>query len=222
MTAKPIFSRCMVIVALGILLLGIGGLPSQARELDPDPAATVRISEASDGTQANSSSGGAYPSDTNSISADGRFVAFSSGASNLVEGDTNGYADVFVRDRDVDGDGIFDEPGSVSTVRVSVTSSGGQANRGSYQPTISSDGRFVAFTSTATNLDTSALGSNDYMDEDIFVHDRLTGSTRQLSVRVYQNYTNDGNQHSSYPSISGDGSVVAYQSTASNPIIRGR
>ena len=58
MTAKPIFSRCMVIVALGILLLGIGGLPSQARELDPDPAATVRISEASDGTQANSSSGG--------------------------------------------------------------------------------------------------------------------------------------------------------------------
>ena len=73
----------------------------------------VRISVATDGTLANESS--LVPS----LSQDGRFVAFLSFASNLVPGDTNGVADIFLRDRDTDADGVFDEPGAVSTIRVS-------------------------------------------------------------------------------------------------------
>ena len=74
-----------------------------------------------------------------SISADGRFVAFASYASNLVAGDTNGTDDVFVRDRK-----------QGTTELVSVSSAGEQANAGTYRapdPSISADGRFVAFVS---------------------------------------------------------------------------
>src|SRR4028119_1491045 len=76
-----------------------------------------------------------------SISADGRFVAFSSGASNLVPGDTNNRNDIFVRDTLTN-----------TTTRVSVDSAGNQANSNSERPSISADGRFVAFDSNASNL----------------------------------------------------------------------
>src|SRR5207248_3288317 len=75
------------------------------------------------------------------ISADGRFVAFLSSASNLVGGDTNGARDVFVRDRKAG-----------KTRRVSVDSHGTQGNGTSFAPSISADARFVAFTSLANNL----------------------------------------------------------------------
>ena len=81
--------------------------------------------------------GGTYPA----ISSDGRYVAFRSGATNLVSGDTNGYSDIFVRDRQ-DG----------TTVRVSVTSGGVQGDWHSENPSISADGRFVAFELDSTNL----------------------------------------------------------------------
>ena len=94
------------------------------------------MSVATGGAQANSAS--AYPA----ISADGRFVAFLSGATNLVGGDTNGKADIFVHDRQTG-----------TTERVSVATGGTQATGGdSYPPAISADGRFVAFHSFATNL----------------------------------------------------------------------
>ena len=97
---------------------------------------TTRISLSTSGGQ------GDRESSRPTISADGRFVAFYSGASNLVPGDTNQHCeldifgqpictnarDCFVRDRDTDEDGIYDEPGAVSTVRVSVTTSGAQGN----------------------------------------------------------------------------------------------
>jgi hypothetical protein len=73
---------------------------------------TVRVSVASDGTEGSAGSTGA------AISADSRFVAFESFANNLVAGDTNGALDIFVHDRDTDGDGIFDEPNAIATVRV--------------------------------------------------------------------------------------------------------
>src|SRR6185369_15379253 len=76
-----------------------------------------------------------------SISADGRFVAFDSAATNLVAGDTNGFVDVFVRDRQ-----------SGTTERVSVDSGGVQGNVSIYAPSISADGRYVAFWSAAMNL----------------------------------------------------------------------
>jgi Tol biopolymer transport system component len=90
------------------------------------------------------SSGGAQGDDYSSdpvISADGRFVAFYSFASDLVPGDTNNAADVFVRDRQTG-----------KTRRVSVSSGGAQGNALSFGPAISSDGRFVAFESYASNL----------------------------------------------------------------------
>ncbi len=96
---------------------------------------TERVSVNSSGIQAN---GDSYHA---SISADGRYVAFESSASNLVPGDTNGRMDIFVHDRIT---GI--------TERVSVDSSGIQANQGCGSPSISADGRYVAFTSWASNL----------------------------------------------------------------------
>jgi Ca2+-binding RTX toxin-like protein len=104
-----------------------------------------------------------------SVSADGRVVAFTSEASNLVPGDTNDSEDIFVHDRDADGNGLFDEPGARTTRRVSVSSTGVQANGYSDAPRLSADGRVVAFRSESSNLvhrDTNGVG-------DVFVHDRL-------------------------------------------------
>src|SRR4028119_1688818 len=113
----------------------------------------TRVSVDSAGNQANSFSG--FPS----ISADGRFVAFSSGASNLVPGDTNNTYDIFVRDRLTN-----------TTTRVSVDSAGNQGNSRSTSPSISADGRFVAFSSFASNI----VPGDTNRDSDIFVRDRLT------------------------------------------------
>jgi len=133
-----------------------------------------------------------------SISADGRFAAFASSASNLVAGDINNFPDVFVHDRRTG-----------ATERVSVDSSGASENYSSFWPCISADGRFVAFSSGASNLvagDTN--GAND-----VFVHDRLTGTTERVSVDSAGAQAND---NSTAYSISSDGRFVAFWSRASN------
>jgi hypothetical protein len=163
---------------------------------------TIRVSVSSGGVEGN---GGSY--DT-SISATGRYVAFLSAATNLVSGDGNGSWDVFVRDRDTDADGIFDEPGAVSTTRVSVDSAGVEANANSDYLAISSDGRYVAFDSVATNLVPSDTNGTD----DIFVHDRQTGTTTHVSLGG----GGQGNGSSTSPGINADGRVVAFYSYASN------
>ncbi|MEX2158554.1 MAG: flexitail domain-containing putative surface protein [Dehalococcoidia bacterium] len=154
--------------------------------------ATERVSVDSAGNQGNSQS---Y---ADAISADGRFVAFRSHATNLVAGDTNGTFDAFVRDRQ-----------SGTTERVSVDSAGNQGNSDSYAAAISADGRFVAFWSAATNLvagDTNGV-------QDAFVRDRQTGTTERVSL---DNAGTQGND-SSYPvSISADGRFVAFESYATN------
>ena len=126
------------------------------------------------------------------ISADGRFVAFSSDATNLVPGDTNGTADVFVRDRQTG-----------TTRRVSVGSGGAQGNGLSVDPAISADGRFVAFASDATNL---VPGDTNGAD-DVFVRDRQTGTTRRVSVG---SGGAQGDRVSFDPAISADGRFVAF------------
>jgi hypothetical protein len=133
-----------------------------------------------------------------SISADGRFVAFHSAATNLVSGDTNGAADIFVHDRTT---GV--------TERVSVDSAGGEADDDSSVASISSDGRFVAFQSSATNL----VSGDTNGREDIFVHDRSTGTTTRVSV---DSNGTEANLFSHGPKISGSGATVAFQSFASN------
>jgi Tol biopolymer transport system component len=162
---------------------------------DRDSGMTTRVSVASDGTQGNR--GSTRPS----ISADGRYVAFESSASNLVSGDTNGRVDIFVHDLTTG-----------ETIRVSVASDGTQANNWSYTPSISMDGRYVAFESSATNL---VIGdTNGY--HDIFVHDLITGDTSRVSIASDGVQANDS---SLWPSISMDGSFVAFASVASNLVI---
>ena len=156
------------------------------------PGDTLRVSVSSAGGQANSNS--QYPS----VSADGRYVAFFSLAANLVQGDTNALEDIFWRDMQT---GI--------TKRISVASNGAQTNNASYYPSISSDGRYIAFESSATNL-VSGDTSGNY---DIFVHDIQTGTTTQASVNSNGTQANGA---STFPSISADGRYVAFKSSATN------
>ena len=139
-----------------------------------------------------------FPSGSNrpSISADGRFVTFDSGAHNFAPDDTNGRTDIFVHDRY-----------TRVTERVSVSSTGVQANHHSTHSTISASGRFVTFVSYASNL--VAGDTNNYGD--IFVHDRDTGTTERVSV---SSAGNQGFFHPSQPSISADGRFVTFYSEA--------
>ena len=132
------------------------------------------------------------------ISADGRWVVFSSAADNLVSGDTNGATDVFVHDRLT---GI--------TQRVSVSSTGAEADSDSEQPAISADGRYVAFRSAASNLVTGDTNGA----WDIFVHDRATGATQRVSVSSSGAQGTGTNRD---PALSADGRYVAFASTSAN------
>jgi archaellum component FlaF (FlaF/FlaG flagellin family) len=128
---------------------------------DRQTGQTTRVSVSSTGQQANGGSG-AW-----SISADGRYIAFTSAASNLVPGDTNNTPDMFVHDRQTG-----------QTTRVSVSSTGQQANGWSSAGSISDNGRYVAFHSEASNL----VPGDTNGTQDVFVHDRITGNTRRVSV----------------------------------------
>jgi uncharacterized repeat protein (TIGR01451 family) len=145
--------------------------------------------------------GGNYGSVLPAISADGRFVAFQSAADNLVAGDTNGKLDVFVHDR-----------GTHQTTRVSEDSAGAQGNGHSGGPSISADGRFVAFESLASNL----VAGDTNGEVDIFVHDRVTRQTTRVSLSSTGTEGSNGYYGSRSPAISADGRCVAFQSDASN------
>lgn len=163
---------------------------------------TERVSLGDIGQQANSSTTLA------SISADGRWVVFSSYASNLVPNDTNGQFDVFIHDR---ATGL--------TELVSVDSAGQQADGTSSAPSVSGDGRFVAYWSDATNLvpgDTNAR-------RDIFVRDQTAGTTERVSVSS-AGVQADGNSQdpavrgftASGPQITPDGRWIAFYASATN------
>jgi hypothetical protein len=130
---------------------------------EPGAVGTIRVSTSAAGEEANATSvsGG--------MSRTGRFVAVQSLATNLVDGDTNGTWDAFVRDRDTDRDGIFDEPDAVATVRVSLSTEGAEANAASWGVSLSGNGRFVSFGSTAGDL-----VPVDTNNGDAFVRDRDT------------------------------------------------
>lgn len=160
--------------------------------VDRDTGAIERVSVSSVGQEANDLSG------TPAISADGRYVAFESWASNLVPGDANGACDVFVYDR------------QTSTIeRVSVASGGGDANADSYGPSISADGRYVAFDSDASDL----VPGDSNGAADVFVRDRQSGTTERVSL---SSGGAEGDGHSYYSAISADGRYVAFWSEASN------
>jgi uncharacterized delta-60 repeat protein len=125
-------------------------------------AAPVRISVSSAGDQANGASSAP------AISGDGRYVVFSSVATNLVSTPTGGVLQVFVRDRDTDGNGIFDEPGGVATLLISKSAFGAAGTAASLSPAITADGQTIAFASDANNL---VLGDTNGV-RDVFVSTR--------------------------------------------------
>jgi Tol biopolymer transport system component len=156
---------------------------------------TTLVSVSSEGVQANTGAGN-YPR----ISANGRFVTFSTWADNLVPDDTNETSDVFVRDL-VAG----------TTTRVGVSSSGDEANAQTWRGVLSGDGRLVAFRSLASNL---SPGDDNGLP-DVFLHDRGTGNTWRVSEAPGHA---SGNDYSSQAEISLNGRTVGFYSNASNHV----
>ncbi len=152
---------------------------------------TERISVSSAGVQGNDSS-----IQASSITPDGRFIAFQSDASNLVAGDTNLSRDIFVRDRQLG-----------TTTLVSKSSAGILSNNMSFNPSISADGRFVVFESSADNL--VAGDTNGWPD--IFLHDRASGVTTRVSVSTGGAQSD---RACATATISGDGRMIAFVSFA--------
>jgi len=173
--------------SLALLLL----FHSRLAHTIPEANMTERVSIRSNGNQANDHS---YTPD---ISADGRYIAFASDATELVSGDDNQSRDIFVHDRQTG-----------ETELVSVNSDGNEGNFDSDSPAISDDGRYVAFHSFATNLrsnDTNGVA-------DIFVHDRQTGDTTLVNIVL----GGQANDISYDPDISGNGQYITFWSYASN------
>lgn len=160
--------------------------------LDRQTGTVTRVSVSSTGVEGNDTS--SFPA----ISADGRYVAFGSEATNLVPGDDNGVGDIFVHDRSTG-----------TTTRVSVSSTGEQADGSSIFQGITADGNLIAFVSQATNL--VADDTNGF--QDIFLHNRSTGNTTRVSV---SSTGVQANSNSNYPSISENECFVVFQSVASN------
>lgn len=180
-----------VLAAILALFLPVGpaGATSTKRPV------TGLVSIATDGKTGNGASTGS------AVSNQGRFIAFDSTATNLVAGDVNGQKDVFVRDTL-----------AATTVRASVSTSGTPANGPSDQASISFNGRYVAFRSTATNLVTGDTNGK----ADIFLRDLQ----KQTTIRV--SLANNGSQlvggDSSLPTVSGDGTEVLFLSAATNAV----
>lgn len=211
---------------------------SEATNLDPDDTNDVsdvfvkdlltgdlvRVSVDTDGFEGDGDS--VHPF----ISADGRFVVFASDATNLDPDDTNGYRDIFVHDRDLDQNGVFDEVDATSTVRVNVSEFGDEGNGESgletvagqsARPSISADGRFVTFISDADNLGSD---SDNNLVTDAFLHDRDADgdsffddeggtTTERLSL---DDAGTEGDGASTFAQISAEGNTVAFVSESSN------
>jgi subtilisin family serine protease len=139
------------------------------------------------------------PSENAVISADGNVIAYASLASNIVGGDSNGSKDVFVQVR----------TRATAPVRASVGNRGVQGDSASDAPSLSAEGRFVAFHSGASNF-----SPTDFVDTfDVFVRDLTAGQTELVSVNQAGA---PGEGDSGFPSISGDGRYVIFESPAAN------
>ncbi|HKY51696.1 MAG TPA: PKD domain-containing protein [Candidatus Limnocylindria bacterium] len=188
--------RYVVFMSTASNLVGASG--SHVYRHDRATGATVLVTVAKSGLP--SAAGGLAPS----VSADGRFVAFASVGSDFVDGDTNGLMDVFLRDMS-----------SGTTALVSASQTGSPANTGVLANTlagkreISDDGRYVTFTSSATNLDPTPNNGK----QQVYVKDMATGVVTRASVDATGAA---GNDNSGTPSLSGNGHVVAFRSEATN------
>lgn len=194
---RRITRSCMGLASLALIAGGVTG------------QTISRASVSSAGAEANAHT--PMRSTALGVSGDGRFVAFLSGASNLVPGDTNGVEDAFVH-----------ELATGMTERVSVSTAGAQAladsyGRGCFDVAISGDGRYVSFSTAGTKLIVGEKGGGRRVD--VYVRDRVAGITERVSVS-----TSGGapNGDSSYASISADGRYLAFYSYASNLVANDR
>lgn len=151
---------------------------------------TTWVSEGNGGALANNHSGNAK------VSGNGRYVVFGSNATNLIAGDTNATADIFVRDLQTS-----------TTERASLTAIDAQASAGSYNGTISDDGRYVAFDSAAL------LAGGFAAKQNVYVRDRTAGTTVLVNVRSDETLPDSG---AAAPAISGNGRFVVFASDATN------
>jgi Tol biopolymer transport system component len=186
-SARPVSVRSLTALAT----LAAASVPFVAESAPKGPA-TELISVSTGGVT------GSGHSSRPVISANGRFVAFSSTADDLVPGDTNGRSDVFVRDRKTG-----------ATTRVSVAGDGGELTEGGYSPSISANGRYVAFMST----DTAVVVGKTSNRPDVIVRDLKTGTNRRASVDSDGNET-DGDAYQ--PLLSANGRFVAFGSEATD------
>ena len=180
---------CVVFAAVAAHA-GRGTVTTRAADADA-VIGIARVNVSTAGAQAHRSGSQAV------LSASGRYVAFVSGARNLVRGDRNGVRDVFVRDLELS-----------TTSRASVSSAGLEGDAPSGKPSISADGRIVAFPSVATNL----VRQDHNELQDVFVRDRARGTTARVSVGPY----GEADGASLAALVSANGKVVAYSSDASN------
>lgn len=164
--------------------------------------ATKLVSVALTGLSANNASF------LSSMSADGRRILIASSAYDLVKFDTNNQRDLFLFDRDPDGNGLFDE-GNETTTRVNLDANGNQTNGDTFHSGITADGTRVAFGSAASNLVPNDT-NNSY---DIFVRDLVAGTIERVSVSTAGV---EGNSGSNECALSHDGTVVMFSSSASN------
>ncbi len=173
-------------------------------------ARTVRVSVSTSGAEGDGASW------EPSLSADGRFVAFDSKTTTLATG-ANGVRQVYVHDRDTDQDGVFDEPGARATVLISRTPAGAAGAGRSRAPSISGNGRYVAFTSTAPDLVAGDVNGH----QDVFVHDRdadgdgvldETHAGATLTLRAADGVEPDG--RSQEPRIADQAPVVVFTTAA--------
>jgi Tol biopolymer transport system component len=209
--------RSFVLAAAIALCVALSALPAPTAAGATQAAGTTRLSLDSFDKEMSGPNGGPF---SLAVSLSGRFVAFTGvdpcldpvRLADACAAGGSGQRYVFWRDRDVDGDGIYDQPGRSSTVAVSVPDgASGEPATGydSYEPSISGDGRYVAFASDADNL---VPGDINHAS-DVFVHDVVAGTTTRVSV---SNSEAQAEYRSFAPAISVDGRYVAFASDASN------
>ncbi len=169
-------------------------------EPSPVPRPPGRVTSVSHGSNGRWGNGRSFQP---SISADGRWVAFVSAATNLVAGDNEDYLDVFLRDRETD-----------TVERVSQTRSGAGGLGDSESPSVSADGRFVAFVSSAPNL----VPGDGNQARDVFLWDRTSRQVEMISVRL--DGRSAGNGVSEVPMVNRDGNLVVFASDASDLVAK--